>query len=128
MLLATATASGKSLVYNLAVALRALEDPQARALFLFPLKALEQDQLAGLRADLATLPKGLGPSAHGWEVLDLEASRYRDGGPAPATAETEVLRRSVDSYWDAHRDRRQDLRGELEEEELERLRALGYIR
>ncbi|MEW5725313.1 MAG: DEAD/DEAH box helicase, partial [Thermodesulfobacteriota bacterium] len=42
---ATPTASGKSLIYNLPVFEAALEDPQAKALYLFPLKALEQDQL-----------------------------------------------------------------------------------
>jgi DEAD/DEAH box helicase domain-containing protein len=55
VILSTGTASGKSLVYNLAAASAALDDPEARALFLFPLKALEQDQLAALRAALSTL-------------------------------------------------------------------------
>ncbi len=42
---ATPTASGKSLIYNLPVFETALKDPESRALYLFPLKALEQDQL-----------------------------------------------------------------------------------
>jgi len=42
---ATPTASGKSLIYNLPVFEAALEDPAAKALYVFPLKALEQDQL-----------------------------------------------------------------------------------
>lgn len=46
--LATGTASGKSLAYNLPVLATLLEDPDARALYLFPTKALAQDQLAGL--------------------------------------------------------------------------------
>ena len=74
VLVATATASGKSLVYNLAVAVRALEDPEARALFLFPLKALEQDQLGSLRADLSTLPLASKVSA---EIYDGDTSPYR---------------------------------------------------
>lgn len=41
---ATPTASGKTLTYTLAVFARLLEDPDTRALYLFPLKALEQDQ------------------------------------------------------------------------------------
>src|SRR5262245_40813625 len=41
VLVATPTASGKSLVYNLATAARLLRRRDARALFLFPLKALE---------------------------------------------------------------------------------------
>lgn len=45
----TATASGKTLCYNLPVLERLLARPQARALYLFPTKALAQDQLRGLR-------------------------------------------------------------------------------
>jgi len=58
VVLATPTASGKTLVYNLPVLRRALQDPEARALYLFPLKALEQDQLGQLRADVAALGAG----------------------------------------------------------------------
>ena len=38
------TASGKTLAYNLPVLQTLLEDPDARALYLFPTKALSQDQ------------------------------------------------------------------------------------
>jgi DEAD/DEAH box helicase domain-containing protein len=48
--LATGTASGKTLAYNLPVLAVLLERPQARALYLFPTKALAQDQLAGLKS------------------------------------------------------------------------------
>ncbi len=41
----TPTASGKTLCYNLPVLNTILEDPQARALYLFPTKALSQDQM-----------------------------------------------------------------------------------
>ncbi|MHB0875997.1 MAG: DEAD/DEAH box helicase, partial [Anaerolineae bacterium] len=44
----TPTASGKTLCYNLPVLDRILRDPQARAIYLFPTKALSQDQLAEL--------------------------------------------------------------------------------
>ena len=47
VVVATPTASGKSLIYNLPVLERHLRDSEARALYLFPLKALAQDQLAG---------------------------------------------------------------------------------
>ena len=48
VVLATGTASGKSLAYNLPVLAALLEQPQARALYLFPTRALTQDQHAGL--------------------------------------------------------------------------------
>lgn len=49
VILSTGTASGKTLAYNLPVLAALLEDPQARALYLFPTKALAQDQLASLQ-------------------------------------------------------------------------------
>ncbi len=45
IVLATSTASGKTLAYNLPVLAALLENPEARALYLFPTKALTQDQL-----------------------------------------------------------------------------------
>ena len=45
----TPAASGKTLCYNLPVLNRLLADPDGRALYLFPTKALAQDQLAELR-------------------------------------------------------------------------------
>lgn len=44
----TGTASGKTLCYNLPVLNNALKDPLARALYIFPTKALTQDQYQGL--------------------------------------------------------------------------------
>ncbi|MCL4805031.1 MAG: DEAD/DEAH box helicase, partial [Anaerolineae bacterium] len=46
VIVATATASGKSLVYTLPVLSRLAADPAARALYLFPTKALAHDQEA----------------------------------------------------------------------------------
>jgi len=45
----TPTASGKTLCYNLPVLNRLLEDPEARAMYLFPTKALAEDQLDELK-------------------------------------------------------------------------------
>ncbi len=48
VMVATASASGKTLCYNLAVLEAVLKDPTSRALYLFPTKALAQDQLRSL--------------------------------------------------------------------------------
>jgi DEAD/DEAH box helicase domain-containing protein len=53
----TPTASGKTLCYNLPVLQALLGDPAARALYLFPTKALAQDQLAELEELAAALPE-----------------------------------------------------------------------
>lgn len=59
--LITPTASGKTLCYNLPVVQTILEKPETRALYLFPTKALAQDQMhelhgliASLKADIKT--------------------------------------------------------------------------
>jgi DEAD/DEAH box helicase domain-containing protein len=49
-IVATGTASGKSLVYQAAIARAAIETPGSTALLLFPTKALARDQLRALRA------------------------------------------------------------------------------
>jgi DEAD/DEAH box helicase domain-containing protein len=67
----TPTASGKSLCYNLPVLQEIAADPSARALYLFPTKALSQDQLAEVR-DLS-----------GSAGLDLVAGIYDGDTPAP---------------------------------------------
>jgi DEAD/DEAH box helicase domain-containing protein len=56
LLVATPTSSGKTLIYNLPVLENLLENPQSHALYLFPLKALEQDQLKALQELDAALP------------------------------------------------------------------------
>jgi len=50
LVVVTPTASGKTLCYNLPVLQTLLEDEEARALYLFPTKALAQDQVAELMA------------------------------------------------------------------------------
>lgn len=50
VVVATPTASGKSLAYNLPVLDRLTRRPEARALYMFPTKALARDQEVSLRA------------------------------------------------------------------------------
>src|SRR5256886_15751328 len=56
LVVVTPTASGKTLCYNLPVLQRLLESPEKRALYIYPTKALAQDQLAELGALKAGLP------------------------------------------------------------------------
>lgn len=66
VVVATGTASGKTLCYNLPVLEAALLNPEARALYLFPTKALAQDQLRSLTELIACLKAALpsGPNGH----------------------------------------------------------------
>src|SRR6267378_1938611 len=70
LVVVTPTASGKTLCYNLPVLQRLLERPDRRALFVYPTKALAQDQLA----ELSALKQGL--------PIDLRVDTY-DGDTTP---------------------------------------------
>ena len=56
----TPTASGKTLCYNAPVLNAILQDPSSRALYLFPTKALAQDQLAELQTLCETIAQASG--------------------------------------------------------------------
>src|SRR4051812_31778309 len=56
----TPTASGKTLCYNAPALHAILKDPSSRALYLFPTKALAQDQLAELQAMCETIDRQTG--------------------------------------------------------------------
>ena len=73
VLVATPTASGKTLIYNLPVLEACLTDSGTRALYLFPLKALEQDQMRKL-AELAEAAGG--PSPLRAEIYDGDTSAH----------------------------------------------------
>jgi DEAD/DEAH box helicase domain-containing protein len=55
VVLSTATASGKTLAYNLPVLNALLNDPAACALYLFPTKALAHDQISNLQSLISNL-------------------------------------------------------------------------
>ena len=57
VLVSTPTASGKSLIYNLPVFASLMTNPNARALYLFPLKALAQDQVRNIEKLASRLPE-----------------------------------------------------------------------
>jgi len=73
VLVATPTASGKSLIYNLAVLEKILAQGDAKALYIFPLKALAQDQLKNLAVWLNEI-KDVKISA---EIYDGDTTPYR---------------------------------------------------
>lgn len=72
----TPTASGKTLCYNLPVLNRLMANPQARALYLFPTKALSQDQVHELTSTI--------------EDMEVKIGTYTFDGDTPASARKAV--------------------------------------
>ena len=60
LVVATPTASGKSLCFHLPVLQAVADDPDARAMYLFPTKALARDQESGLRELMKSAGIGTG--------------------------------------------------------------------
>ncbi len=59
VVIVTPTASGKTLCYNLPVLNHLLEKPESRAMYLFPTKALAEDQLHELQTTIDTVGAGI---------------------------------------------------------------------
>jgi DEAD/DEAH box helicase domain-containing protein len=77
VVVATPTASGKSLIYNLAVGEGLLQDPEQRALYLFPIKALTRDQLEALNTFLGAFRSGENKTIFQAAVYDGDTSPYQ---------------------------------------------------
>ena len=73
VIVATPTASGKSLIYNLPVLEKFQADPDSRSLYIFPLKALAQDQLRAFE-QMAVHFEPNQPTA---AIYDGDTSAYR---------------------------------------------------
>ncbi|WP_300719000.1 DEAD/DEAH box helicase [uncultured Desulfovibrio sp.] len=93
VVVATPTASGKSLIYNLPVLERHLHDSEARALYLFPLKALAQDQLAGLQRLVSGWPGEARPTAalYDGDTSDHFRRKIRRDPPTVLISNPEML-------------------------------------
>ena len=76
LVVVTPTASGKTLCYNVPVLDAILKDESARALYLFPTKALSSDQAAELYALI--------------EEMDAPVKAYTYDGDTPAAARTAI--------------------------------------
>src|SRR6187401_2185974 len=80
----TPTASGKTLCYNAPVLSTVLADPSTRALYLFPTKALAQDQLAELKEMTALVN----------EAAATEISAFTYDGDTPQDARRAIRTRA----------------------------------
>jgi DEAD/DEAH box helicase domain-containing protein len=101
VIIATPTASGKSMIFNLAVLERIMANEKAKALYLFPLKALEQDQLK----TLSTFIKGIKGGKISAGIYDGDTSPYlrqkiRTSPPEILFTNPDMLHRGIMAYHD----------------------------
>jgi DEAD/DEAH box helicase domain-containing protein len=93
--IATPTASGKSLVYNLPVIDRLISDPCAHALYLFPLKALARDQLDTVKQMLARtdmiFSKPLTAGVYDGDITAYQKTKIRKNPPNILLSNPEML-------------------------------------
>ena len=78
VLVTTPTASGKTLGFNLSVLEGLLDDPNATALYLYPLKALTQDQRATLRDMDEALDLSVEPRIYDGDTPQGQRARIRE--------------------------------------------------
>lgn len=111
LIVATATASGKSMIYNLPVLNGFLENPDSCSLYLFPLKALAQDQrqtLQRLHNSLYTSRSKKGATEFS-ELFDGDTSSYKrrkikDHPPQVLMTNPEMLHLSILAYHEGWRE------------------------
>ena len=102
VIVATPTASGKSLIYNLPVFANIMAGQGGKALYLFPLKALAQDQLKALAQLSAAIPGPLSPRG---AICDGDTSSYhrrkiRENLPDILITNPDMLHLSMLGYHD----------------------------
>ncbi len=106
ILVATPTASGKSLIYNLPVFTELINNPAARALYLFPLKALAQDQAATINTMGELLPhhfaaKARQPAAvYDGDTTPYMRKKIRENLPGILITNPDMLHLSMLPYQD----------------------------
>ena len=100
VIVATPTASGKSLIYNLPVFEQILRSPDSTALYLFPLKALAQDQLRNLQELSSLLPEELRPAAaiYDGDTNAYQRKKLRDKPPNILITNPDMLHLSMLGY------------------------------
>lgn len=102
--LVTATASGKTLSFNLPVLETILKEPQATALYIFPTNALMNDQLAtlnGLLANLGEAGVGIRAFKYNGAMTDQEKKTARRSRPNILLTNPELVHLSLTAWHKA---------------------------
>lgn len=100
LMLATPTASGKTLAYSLPFLEAFLRDPDTSALWLFPLKALARDQLAAFERLTEHWPKDARPRAaiYDGDCGDSQRRKIRNKPPNVLITNPEMLHLAILPY------------------------------
>ncbi len=103
VIVSTPTASGKSLIYNLPVFEQIMRAPDSTALYLFPLKALAQDQLRAIQELASMLPEELVPAAaiYDGDTTAYKRKKLRDKPPNILISNPDMLHLSMLGYHSA---------------------------
>ncbi|HET6371772.1 MAG TPA: DEAD/DEAH box helicase, partial [Candidatus Polarisedimenticolia bacterium] len=100
VLTVTPTASGKSLIYVIPALEAIAADPAGHALFLFPYKALEQDQLASLKSFIASagLEETVTASIYDGDTPQTERRKIRAHPPGILITNPDMLHMGLLAY------------------------------
>ena len=101
VVVATPTASGKTLVYNVPVITTLLENPEAHALYIFPLKALVQDQHDELHTLLQRLDRGLGTAVYDGDTPAHQRRQIRAAPPNVLITTPDMLHAGLLAFHEA---------------------------
>jgi DEAD/DEAH box helicase domain-containing protein len=112
LLVTTPTASGKSLIFHLPVLEEALADGPGRGLFLYPLKALGQDQKAKLDrlAAAAGLSERVTTAVYDGDTPRAERERIKKEFPRVVISNPDMLHLGILGYWQSWAPFLRDLR------------------
>ena len=104
IIVSTPTASGKTLIFNVVMLEEILRNPSAKALYLFPLKALEHDQLKVLKRWMTTAEKYIKRSINGaiydGDTPSIERKKIKADLPDVLFTNPDMLHRGILAYHD----------------------------
>jgi len=99
IVISTPTASGKSLIYNLPVIEKIIDNKNTKALYIFPLKALEQDQLKGLKNLTSIMENGsVSANIYDGDTSPGDRNRIKKHFPNIIMTNPDMLHRGILAY------------------------------
>ena len=102
--IATPTASGKTMVYNIPVLTTLLDNPTAHALYIFPLKALEQDQFEEIQRLMDGLEGEFTVDIYDGDTTDYRRKKIRTKPPQVLFTTPDMLHSGILAFHEAWAD------------------------